>query len=186
MVVFSKRLEYRPNNSLSTPTMSHRLTRQPTTKAGQNLLPTGALDPSFCMFRHITRTARAVSGIYDVALTHAGMSGHQFNMLMTLHRVGPCTVGRIASIVGMDPTSVPRAVGPLVERSWLSVKPGKDRREKIITITALGRKRLMKAVPVWERVQKSMLDELGVKNWEQLMTELSELRQCAAKRAGRG
>lgn len=185
MVVSSRCLEYRPNNSLSTPTMSPRLTRPEITKAGHLSLPAGALDPSFCMFRHITRTARAVSGIYDVALTHAGMSGHQFNLLMTLLRVGPCTVGKIASIVGMDPTSVPRAVGPLVERSWLSVRPGKDRREKIIKITALGRKRLMKAVPSWERAQSSMLDELGVKNWEKLMTELAKLRQCAAKCAGR-
>ena len=80
---------------------------------------------------------------------------------------------------------MPRAVAPLLRRSWLSIKPGEDRRERIIAITNEGQRHLMKAGPIWASVQKALLEQIGSDNWQTLMPALKGVREGAAKVAGR-
>lgn len=160
--------------------------RQAAAGAQEQLAEFQNLDPSLCIFRHVTKTSRAVAALYDEAFDASGMTGHQFNLMMTLHRAGPLTVGALARLVGMDASTVPRAVAPLLEKSWLSVASGADRRQRIIALMPKGRTRLMAAVPAWARVQRRLIHHIGNDQWLTTIVALKSIRDGASQAAGGG
>jgi DNA-binding MarR family transcriptional regulator len=140
-------------------------------------------DTSACVFRHITRTSRSVSAVYDEALAPAGLTANQFNLMMTLHQVGPQAVMHLAQILGMEPSGIPRAVKPLSAREFVYVRAGKDRRQRIIGLTAGGRSALLAAVPAWAGVQARIIQQFGSRNWQTTTVKLSRLRVLVRKQS---
>jgi DNA-binding MarR family transcriptional regulator len=149
----------------------------------QRALRACAEPPAACVLHHISRTSRAVVAAYGDALKPSRVTGQQFNVLMSLAQAGPLSVNRLARLVGMDATTVPRAIRPLVRRRFVAVRSSVDRRERIIAITAAGRRRLAAAVPHWEAVQRRVVRAIGVREWRAFMTDLRTLRRALAAHA---
>ncbi len=139
-----------------------------------------ATSPDACILRHVARTSRAVVSAYDPALAPFGLTGHQFNLMMTLGNMGPMTVGALADTLGMDASGVPRAIRPLSEEGLIGVERGTDRRQRLLSLTPEGRNRLDKATPAWSRVQAELVDAIGAGRWMSLMNELRTVRKAAA------
>jgi len=150
---------------------------------------TPTLDPAHCLFRHFTRTARAIASAFDPALATIGMTGHQFNVLMTLDREGEQRIGALARLLGMEASGIPRALKPMEAQGWVTVSPGEDRRIRMVCITAAGRAALARAVPVWADVQSDLLARLGADRWAELAKDLKNIRDaarsCATRKVGR-
>src|SRR5690349_2695483 len=108
-------------------------------------VPAHSLDPAACVFRHVARTSRAVTSVYDAAFAPLELTAGQFDLMMTLHQAGPQTVGNLARLAAMDASTVPRAIKPLTDRDMIAVRQGEDRRQRIVTLTAAGRKRVVRA-----------------------------------------
>lgn len=138
--------------------------------------PAHSLDPAACVFRHVARTSRAVTSIYDATFAPLDLTAGQFDLMMTLHMAGPQTVGNLAKLAAMDPSTVPRAVKPLTDRDLVTVRQGEDRRQRIIALTATGRKRVLRASQAWEKAQRAVVKEFGEANWQAMMRELTRLR----------
>lgn len=136
--------------------------------------------PDACIFRHVSRASRAVIAAYDPALAPFSLTGHQYNLMMTLGNTGPMTVGALAETLGMDASGVPRAVRPLTDGGLIAVERGADRRQRLLSLTASGRARLDLATPAWDRVQAELLDMIGATRWLSLMRELRTVRHAAA------
>ena len=136
--------------------------------------------PDACILRHVSRVSRAVVAAYDPALAPFGLTGHQFNLMMTLGNMGPLTVGTLADVLGMDASGIPRAIRPLADEGLISVERGEDRRQRVLSLTATGRRRLDQATPAWSRVQTELLDTIGAERWISLMSELRIVRRAAA------
>lgn len=141
--------------------------------------PNSALSPDACLLRHVARTSRAVVSAYDPALAPFGLTGHQFNLMMTLRNMRPVTVGALAQILGMDASGVPRAVRPLVEAGQVTSRPGEDRRQRLLNLTAKGRVAVDAATPAWRRVQSELIERIGSERWLHLTAELRSVRQAA-------
>jgi len=138
------------------------------------------LDPSSCVLRHVTRTSRAIVSAFDRALEPARLTGHQFNLMMTLALAGDLNVRRLADHLGMDPTTVPRVAAPLRRQRLISSTVGQDRRERRLTVTARGRRRLAAALPLWEAQQRKVIAALGASAWTAARAQLRALRAGAA------
>ncbi|MBI1359775.1 MAG: MarR family transcriptional regulator [Alphaproteobacteria bacterium] len=141
--------------------------------------PGSALSPDACLLRHVARTSRAVVSAYDPALAPYGLTGHQFNLMMTLRNMGPLTVGALAQILGMDASGVPRAVRPLVDAGQVAIRPGEDRRQRLLSLTAKGRVAIDAATPAWKMVQSELVERIGAERWLNLTSELRLVRQAA-------
>jgi DNA-binding MarR family transcriptional regulator len=139
-----------------------------------------SLSPDACILRHVARASRAVVAAYDPALAEFGLTGHQFNLMMTLGNKGPMTVGALAETLGMDASGVPRAIRPLADEGLISVERGEDRRQRLLSLTRAGRNRLDRATPAWQRVQAELIDAIGAARWNSLMGDLRTLRRAAA------
>lgn len=134
-----------------------------------------------CIFRHMSRASRAVVAAFDPAFAPFGLTGHQFNLMTTLENRGPLTVGALAEILGMDASGVPRAIRPLADEDLVAVKRGADRRQRVLSLTASGRKRLNLATKAWTNVQAELVDAIGANRWTALMNELRIVRRAAAE-----
>lgn len=145
------------------------------------VVPSGSpMSPDSCILRHVARASRAVVAAYDPALAPFGLTGHQFNLMMTLGNMGPMTVGTLAETLGMDASGVPRAIRPLADDGLIAVERGADRRQRLLSLTPAGRTRLERATPAWTRVQAELVDTIGPNRWMSLMTELRTVRRAAA------
>lgn len=139
----------------------------------------GALDTPACVLRHVARTSRAVVAAFDPAFAPLGLTGHQFNLMTTLNNMKELSVGALASMLGMDPSGVPRAIRPLVEQNLVQVQPGSDRRQRVLSLTDEGRDLLATATEVWKGVQSELMDTIGSDRWLNLIAELRDVRNAA-------
>ena len=139
---------------------------------------TPPLETGACVLRHVSRTSRAVVAAFDHALKPSGLTGQQFNLLMSLSQTGPMTVNALARHIGVDATTIPRALVALKRRRLVAVDVGADRRQRVITVTATGRRRLALALPRWEAVQRSILESVGHASWASLIADLRRVRRA--------
>jgi DNA-binding MarR family transcriptional regulator len=114
---------------------------------------------SECAYANLKLLARAVSTIYDEALRPAGLRASQLALLWAIAASEPVELGRLGMLTLTDQTTLSRTVEKLRRERWVSVRPGDDRRVKMISLTAAGRRRFVLAMPLWDVAQKRA-DEL--------------------------
>lgn len=142
-------------------------------------------DPAHCVHRHIARAARLIGARFDAALADAGLTAGQFTTLMTLARVGPVPIGRLAAELGMDSTTAPRVLRPLLARGMVTRGRSLDRRKRVIELTESGVERLSGALPAWERAQAEALAALEEGRWNDLRHDIAVLRHGLLRRRAR-
>lgn len=106
-----------------------------------------------CLCLHAQRAARALARHFDTALKPAGLTNQQFSLMMALNRPEPPGMGPVARLLAMDRTTLTAALKPLSARGWVSVEQDpKDKRGKLLRLTAAGAAALVGAVPIWKQV----------------------------------
>src|SRR6516165_1786486 len=106
-----------------------------------------------CLCNALRQASRAVSRVYDEELRGVGLRTTQYSLLQSLRRSGEVRQRDLAERTLHDETSLTRGLRPLVAAGWVAVRPGDDRREKWLRITALGEAKLKEARRAWERAQ---------------------------------
>jgi len=103
-----------------------------------------------CLCLHVQRAARALARRFDEALRPLGLTNGQFSLLMALNRPEPPPMGPVAAVLAMDRTTLTAALKPLERRGLVVVEPDpRDRRGRLLRLTAEGRRLLTDALPVW-------------------------------------
>src|SRR5438105_3322931 len=138
------------------------------------------LAPTPCLCNALRRASRAVSRLYDEELRRVGLRSTQYSLLSLLHRSGEVRQGDLGPLTVLDETTVTRTLRPLVDRGWVAVRAGKDKRERLISITGAGTAKLAKARPAWERAQERFQTTLPRGVWENLMSVLPEVARLTA------
>lgn len=133
-----------------------------------------ASDPSPCTCHHLRRASRRVTQIYDRELAAVGLSLNQYSILRRT-RHGPRALGELAEELGMDRTTLSRGLKPLLEAKLLQEIRGEDARQRLVELSAAGRKRLQTAVPHWQRAQRAIDDGFGVERIARLHRDLDAL-----------
>ena len=131
-----------------------------------------------CACANLRRTARAVTRMYNRELLATGLELTQFTLLMTLNITGETTQGHLGSILALDSTSLTRMLKPLTKRGWISVKPGHDRRQKLLRLTSSGREKFEHSQPDWQRAQRRLQHALGETTWSQMGALLTEVTRA--------
>ncbi len=128
----------------------------------------------------LRRATRSVTRLYDDALRPLELRITQFSLLRQLVRHGEQRMRDLATRVVLEETALNRAVRGLESRGWVAIRPGKDdKRERLLSFTAVGRKLLAEAEPRWLAAQQQMTDELGP-TWDTLLRGLGEVTDRSA------
>ena len=110
-----------------------------------------------CLCLHVQRAARALARRFDDVLRPIGLTSGQFSLMMSLNRPEPPDMGAVASLLGMDRTTLTAALKPLQRRRLLRIRlDPADRRSRIMTLTPQGRRLLAQAVPIWGKTQAAV------------------------------
>src|SRR5262245_50982674 len=109
-----------------------------------------------CLCTALRRASRAVTRLYDAELLDTGLRVTQYALLSLLSRSGEVRQGDLGEMACIDETTLTRSLRPLEKSGWIALRPGADRREKLVAITGAGRSKLEQARPAWSQAQDRM------------------------------
>lgn len=125
-----------------------------------------------CACFNLRKASRAITQYYDNALRPTGLRATQFTLLTALRVRSPISVHELAERLGMDRTTLTRNLKPLERSDWVEIMSGADKRVREVSITPAGHKILAEAYPQWRRAQERIVDEMGDKRFETLLSDL--------------
>ena len=132
-----------------------------------------------CLCNALRQATRAVSRLYDEDLRGVGLRTTQYSLLMQLRAAGEARQRDLGGLTSLDETTLTRSLRPLIDAGWVAIRPGDDRREKLVRLTDAGAAKLREARPAWERAQERLRSRLPKEIWASLLDLLPELTRLA-------
>jgi len=100
------------------------------------------------------RYARAVTRLFEARLRPFGLRTTQFSVLAALALKGPTPLTELAGLLGLERTTLTRVAAVLERHAWIAAGRPRDARNRLLRLTAAGRRRLDAAFPAWEEGQR--------------------------------
>jgi DNA-binding MarR family transcriptional regulator len=132
-----------------------------------------------CLCNALRQADRAVSRLYDEELRGVGLRTTQYSLLRWLRHAGEVRQRDLGALTSLDETTLTRNLRPLIDAGWVAIRPGEDRREKLVSLTDAGAAKLREARPAWERAQQRLRSRLPEGTWSSLLDLLPELTRLA-------
>jgi DNA-binding MarR family transcriptional regulator len=132
-----------------------------------------------CACFTVRKAARAVTRAFDAALAPSGLEATQFSVLASLAVARRFTMGELADWLGVDRTTLTRNLRPLARAGYVSIERGADQRRRLLSLSALGRRRLKMAFPMWRATQRRLIAAFGRRRFINLLDELAQIRAIA-------
>jgi DNA-binding MarR family transcriptional regulator len=132
-----------------------------------------------CLCNALRQTSRAVSRLYDEELRGVGLRNTQYSLLRRLRRAGEVRQRDLGTLTSLDETTLTRNLRPLIDAGWVAIRPGEDRREKLVSLTDAGAAKLRDARPAWQQAQGRLRSRLPRQTWSMLLKLLPQLTQLA-------
>jgi DNA-binding MarR family transcriptional regulator len=130
-----------------------------------------------CAAFTLRKTARVITQAYDSAMRAGGLRSTQFTILVAVIRSQPISVGNLAKLTLMNPTTMTRSLALLKSDGLVDIAARGSRREKHVRITEAGTLALARTAPLWRAVQQRFEQRYGVQNWSQLRRDLDRVAQ---------
>jgi DNA-binding MarR family transcriptional regulator len=134
-----------------------------------------------CACQNLRRVTRIVTRIYDQELRKAGLEITQFGLLTALAATGQANQKQLSAGFAMDSTTLTRTLGLLRKRGWVQVKPGKDRRERLFSLTRAGKRQMAEAKPYWELAEHRLRQALGGEGWKRMKETVTRVTEAATE-----
>lgn len=135
-----------------------------------------------CTCMNLRKASRAITQYYDRMLQPTGLRATQFTILVVTATAGSITITKLAKRLVMDRTTLTRNLRPLEKQGLIKISAGEDQRTRCLTLSPNGRKKLAKALPLWEKAQQHFEKGLGQARFQNLLSNLSETIDIALDR----
>ena len=132
-----------------------------------------------CACQDLRRATRVITRIYDQELAKAGIEITPFGLLTALSLTGEANQKRLSEGFAMDSTTLTRTLGLMRKQGWVRARRGKDRRERLFSLTRAGREQLAAAQPFWAAAQHRLRRELGDAGWTNMKKAVSQMTEAA-------
>lgn len=115
-----------------------------------------------CLGTRLRRVGERLQADTDAIIAARGLeiSASQFPYLASLDRLGPLTLGELATSVGVSQPGATRSVNALIRQGYVTAEPAADdQRRKIIALSAKGRRTVdIGKSDLWPRVTAAVSD----------------------------
>ena len=122
-----------------------------------------------CMNFNMRKANRVLNKLYDGYLQSCGLNGGQFTVLRIVNRMKTTTNSELQEVMLIDQTTLSRNLKPLIRDGFIEVRPGKDLRVKILSLTPAGKQLYIDGRKCWQKAQKNVRQRLGEKSTEQII-----------------
>jgi DNA-binding MarR family transcriptional regulator len=116
-------------------------------------------------------------------MAEIGLEPTQYSLLVACSLAEGAAVGELAEFFAMDRSALARNLAVMEKRGLLKVKPGKDRRTRKVTLTAVGHAALAEALPLWGAAQSKVEQTFGKERLRHLISELCALTAATQARS---
>ena len=134
-----------------------------------------------CVCSQVRSLARKLSSLYDARLSPEDLTITQYSLLATIERAGQLSHLVLAKQVGMERTTLTRLLRPLTRAKWVATLTGKDRRQHLLQLTAAGRRKLFRSLPLWEEAQRQFLSQMSSESLQELRALLASTESAVTK-----
>lgn len=125
-----------------------------------------------CVCYEVRKTARFVINYYDAVLRDADLKSNQFLILVAVAYLKSPNFTKLADFVGIDQSTLARNLVTVEKQKLVSVRTGKNRREKLITLTKKGEQKIEKSFPLWKKAHGRLVGGIGAARWSEIQKEL--------------
>lgn len=132
-----------------------------------------------CACFALRQAAREITRFYEERMGDLGLTAGQFTILTALHAAPEVPFARLASGLGMDRTTLSRALRPLAREGLVELSPEGPRRRRSARLTEAGRRRFAEALPKWHAAQAAAAARFGGREWPDLQRKLARLTETA-------
>ena len=132
-----------------------------------------------CLCLASRRLARVLTQAYDHALADEGLKITQFSVMCALgsRENGAVPLSSVADALDLEPSSLTRALGPLVRDGFVQITQGKDKRQRFGALTEHGKQKLKAARVRWADAQKKTIAAIGAPDAEDMIRRLNNARR---------
>jgi len=113
----------------------------------------------FCLASR--QAARKITRLYDSYMQGSGVRATQFTILSQLMLRGEMPIGKLASLLGMERTTLSRNLTLLEGKGWISIGAGDEARALMVAIPTQGRGLVRRGFPYWSKAQAHIGKLLG-------------------------
>ncbi len=133
-----------------------------------------------CAAGTLRRATRSVARMYDSRLALVGLTTTQFSILRALGQHDtPMPLSRLAEDQVFERTSLYRALEPLRRDGLVKLSGEEGRKAKAASLTARGRRLVLRALPHWQEAQAEFLEHVGRPEWARLAAQLVSIVEIA-------
>ncbi len=134
-----------------------------------------------CLCSNLRMATRVITRVYDEALRPLGITSNQLQLMTAIVIADGANVSEIGARLSTDPSTVGRELRSLVSNGLVERTTGKDRRARIVRLTAAGVALHRRARPLWAKAQAQVAEALGTVGFERLRDDLAQVSETAAE-----
>jgi len=132
-----------------------------------------------CVCATLRRATRVVTQLYEEAYRPLGITAPQYTVMAVLTAFGEMTHSRLGELLATDATTLTRILQLMTRKGWLRTATGKDRRQRLISLTPEGVALFEQAKPVWQQVQSRLQQAYGTGDWGRMLTLVDRMTEGA-------
>ena len=132
-----------------------------------------------CACLKVRTAARAVTRLYDDAFRSVGLRATQLSVLVAVASGEAVSIVSLSRTLGMDRSTLTRNLRPLEEKGLVVLGPEGHHRSRTLSITSKGEQLVRKALPLWEKTQGRLREEVKKPHWTNLHAELDHVIKSA-------
>ena len=132
-----------------------------------------------CTCSKLRQLTRKITIIYDHYLAADELTISQYSLLARIGKYGPIGVIPLATNMGMDRSTMSRALKPLISAGWiqtvdLPLEMLTDKRSFGVSLSADGNRKWKASMANWRKAQHEIRTMLGEKTHQDLMDIVDE------------
>jgi DNA-binding MarR family transcriptional regulator len=135
-----------------------------------------------CACDDLRKATRTVTRMYEDFLRDEELSVTQFSLLSVIRAGKELSVSTLGRDMGLDRSSITRALAPLERDGLIHSRPGADKRIRIVSVTNKGRKLVEDAAPKWRQAQEALMQTIGEDCWRAMRRLLRDTTRRARHR----
>lgn len=128
------------------------------------------------VFHALFQKSRYLTNALNETLKQHNLFSSQWAILYCLHVHGPMTLTQIWKYLNVEAPSITRAVSRLETLGWLQRVDGADKREKIVTLTAMAKENLPAIEKTIVAFEDEMIDAMTIEEQQQFMNLLQKMK----------
>src|SRR6476469_9068550 len=118
-----------------------------------------------CACLKVRTASRSVTRVYDDAFRPVGLRATQLTVLIAVALGEAVSIASLSRLLGMDRSTLTRNLRPLEGKGLVALGPEGHHRSRTLGATSKGQHLVHKALPIWEKSQEKLREELNKPHW---------------------